>query len=203
MDWCRQTTSQYMSQCWPSSMSPYGIAWLQWVNVSHVHDNYWKTSYQICKCQECRERFPRNQLQRELLVSDPGIHHGTCVTHVPWCMSGSLTRSGGENVPGIPGACATRNFANLVRGPCIHSVSIICFVIWLEQLRHKRLRCVFILTTYLSNFSWGCYDGWRGGRTPEPRVYDVKGRYDDIHRLGQSMPLRMSHMSPAMNTEWV
>ena len=24
--------------------------------------------------------------------SDPGMHHGTCVTHVPWCMPGSLTR---------------------------------------------------------------------------------------------------------------
>ena len=24
-------------------------------------------------------------------VSDPDKHHGTCVTHVPWCMSGSLT----------------------------------------------------------------------------------------------------------------
>ena len=50
--------------------------------------------------------FPRHRLQRKLLVSDPGMHHGTCVTHVPWCMSGSLTRGGGENVPGIPGACA-------------------------------------------------------------------------------------------------
>ena len=26
-----------------------------------------------------------------LRVSDPDMHHGTCVTHVPWCMSGSLT----------------------------------------------------------------------------------------------------------------
>ena len=26
------------------------------------------------------------------LVSDLGMHHDTCVTHVPWCMSGSLTR---------------------------------------------------------------------------------------------------------------
>ena len=50
--------------------------------------------------------FPRRRLQRKLLVSDPGMHHGTCVTHVPWCMSGSLTRGGEENVPGIPGACA-------------------------------------------------------------------------------------------------
>ena len=24
-------------------------------------------------------------------VSDPHIHHGTCMTHVPWCRSGSLT----------------------------------------------------------------------------------------------------------------
>ena len=55
-------------------------------------------------------------------VSDPDMHHSTSVTHVPWCMSGSLTGGflwmyGWENVPGIPGACATRNFTCLVRGP--------------------------------------------------------------------------------------
>ena len=66
---------------------------------------------------ECLERFPRHRLQRKPLVSDTGMHHGTCVTHVPWCMSGSLTRGGGENVPGIPGACATCNFKYLARGP--------------------------------------------------------------------------------------
>ena len=49
--------------------------------------------------------FPRRRFQRKPLVSDPGMHHGTCVTHVPWCMSGSLTCGDGENVPGIPGAC--------------------------------------------------------------------------------------------------
>ena len=32
--------------------------------------------------------------------------------------AGSLTCGGGENNPGIPGACATRIFAYLVRGPC-------------------------------------------------------------------------------------
>ena len=51
--------------------------------------------------QECRERFPRRWLQRKPPVSDPDMHHG---------MSGSLTCGGGENVPGIPGACATRSF---------------------------------------------------------------------------------------------
>ena len=66
---------------------------------------------------ESRECFPRHRLQRKPLVSDTGMHHGTCVTHVPWCMSGSLTRRGRENVPGIPGACTTRNFTYLVRVP--------------------------------------------------------------------------------------
>ena len=55
-------------------------------------------------------------------VSDPGMHHGTCVTHVPWCMPGSLTsaflwiRWRGKR-PDIPGACAIRKFTYLVRGP--------------------------------------------------------------------------------------
>ena len=50
---------------------------------------------------------PAADFQRSPLVSDPGMHHSTCVTHVPWCMSGSLTCGDGENVPGIPGACAS------------------------------------------------------------------------------------------------
>ena len=50
---------------------------------------------------ECRERFPR---QRKPLFSDPVMHHGTFVTHVQWCMSGSLTHCGGEDVFGNPGA---------------------------------------------------------------------------------------------------
>ena len=69
-------------------------------------------SYQIRKIAGCAcagnagNVFPRRRFQRKPLVSDPGMHHGTCVTHVPWCMSGSRTRGGGKNVPGIPGACA-------------------------------------------------------------------------------------------------
>ena len=70
---------------------------------------------------ECRERFPRHRLQRKPLVSNPGMHPSTCVTHVPCCMSEWLTRGGGESFPGIPGACATLNFTYLSRGPwCGH-----------------------------------------------------------------------------------
>ena len=32
MAWCHQATSHYLSQCWPSFLSPYGIIRPQWVN---------------------------------------------------------------------------------------------------------------------------------------------------------------------------
>ena len=41
-------------------------------------------------------------------VSDPDMHHDTCVTHVPWCMPGSLTsgflwsRRQGKTFPAFP-----------------------------------------------------------------------------------------------------
>ena len=41
-------------------------------------------------------------------VSDPDMHHGTCVAHVPWCMPGSLTsgflwnRRRGGTIPAFP-----------------------------------------------------------------------------------------------------
>ena len=79
--------------------------------VVHVDSDPW-ASYQISKIVGCAcagnagNVFPRRRFQRKPLISDPGMHHGTCVTHVPWCMSGSLTCGYGENVPGIPGACA-------------------------------------------------------------------------------------------------
>ena len=39
----------------------------------------------------------------EPLVRDPGMHHGTCVSHLPWCMSGLLTCfGGGKRFPAFP-----------------------------------------------------------------------------------------------------
>ena len=79
--------------------------------IAFDHGLPW-ASYQIRKIAGCAcagnagNVFPRRRFQRKPIVSDPGMHHGTCVTHVPWCMSGSLTCGDGENVPGIPGACA-------------------------------------------------------------------------------------------------
>ena len=59
-----------------------------------------------------------------LRVRDPDMHHGTCVA--------------GENVPGIPGASATRYFTYLSRGPCDMGLRLTGYQIsnpggWLHQ----------------------------------------------------------------------
>ena len=37
MAWCRQATSHYLSQCWPRSLSPYGVTRPQWVKCLESH----------------------------------------------------------------------------------------------------------------------------------------------------------------------
>ena len=99
----------------PVFLRSLGIFWM----MSSYQQRYAKlwASYQIRKIAGCTcagnagNVFPAfHWLQRKPSVSDPGMHHGTCVTHVPWCMSGLLTRGGGENGPSNPGACESRNF---------------------------------------------------------------------------------------------
>ena len=88
---------------------------------------------------ERRERFPRHR----------GLAIPTCTTARAWrtccdaCrdreLAVSLEVGGGENVPGIPSVCATRNFAYLVRGPCTLAA-------WNSCWHHDRLLSEFIIT---------------------------------------------------------
>ena len=85
-------------------------------------------------------------------VSDPDMHHGTCVTHVPWCMPGSLTsflwnRRWGETFPAFPAHAQPRDFTYLARGPwCLFcSISIVILSV--------------IPVTYIALM---CGVGWRG-----------------------------------------
>ena len=75
--------------------------WLmQWYHTDRVqcHNLQQWASYQIRKIAGCAcagnagNVFRHCRLQRKPLVSDPDMHHGTCVTHVPWCMSGKRCR---------------------------------------------------------------------------------------------------------------
>ena len=66
MAWCCQATSHYLSQCWPTSMSPYGIRnpqWLMTIPAAHLRstdvpnqttghkssNNLWHLSYMWCQ----------------------------------------------------------------------------------------------------------------------------------------------------------
>ena len=40
MAWCHQATSHYLSQCWPSSLSPYGITRPQWVKNMNLKKDH-------------------------------------------------------------------------------------------------------------------------------------------------------------------
>ena len=52
----------------------------------------WCASYQIHKIAGCACAGNAGNVSPPSRVSDPDMHHhGTCVTHVPWCMPGSLT----------------------------------------------------------------------------------------------------------------
>ena len=84
--------------------------------------NETRASCQICKIAGCACPGNAGNISPPPRVSAPDMHHGTCVAHVLYPMPGSLTSGsfevdGEENVPGISGACATRNFTPLVRGP--------------------------------------------------------------------------------------
>ena len=100
---------------------------------------------------ECRNVFPRRRFQRKPLVSDPGMHHGTCVTHVPWCMSGSLTWGDGENVPGIPGACAPAILGIWQEANCIDIQTCLPITGSLRSLTVNILPRIYLYATPLSN----------------------------------------------------
>ena len=65
-------------------------------------------------------------------------------------MSGSLTGGGGENVPGIPDACVTRNFTHLARDSCCSGCSQVAGRWFGHSVWVKRPHCINMDTRYYS-----------------------------------------------------
>ena len=63
-----------------------------WSVISSTVNRYllW-ASYRIRKITGCLWAGNAGNVSPPPWVSDPDMHHGTCVTHVQWCMPGSLT----------------------------------------------------------------------------------------------------------------
>ena len=117
---------------------------------------------------EYRERFPRHR-QRKPLVSHPGMHYGTCVTHVMWCMSGSLTRGGEKKIARQPWRLPKRNFAYLVRGPFLGDGSDYTSFCQLMVVRSLRILMQAMTSEDTNIFS----NTWGGGSGPN--VYILLG----------------------------
>ena len=112
---------------WSRHCMPCGTCWKSFQNKIYFHGPL--TRY--VKLRVAHVPGMPGTFSPPLRVSDPDMHHGT---YVPSCMPGSLINSFlwsrcGENAPGIPGACATRNFTYLQRGPFI-AIPIVKITRW-------------------------------------------------------------------------
>ena len=124
----RLTLSWFHSRLDPSAKEDKALAFQAWASYQIREIEGWACAGDAGNVFFC------HRLQRKPLVNDPGMHHGTCTTHVPWCMSESLTRGGGENVLGIPGVCATRNFAHVVRVPMLDQQTVMANILGLFHI---------------------------------------------------------------------
>ena len=81
---------------------------ISYLFIEVIKDTYPWASCQIRKIAGAHAPGMPGTFSPSPQVSDPDMHHGTCVTHVPWCMPGSLTsgfiwnRRRGETFPAFP-----------------------------------------------------------------------------------------------------
>ena len=76
MAWCRQATSHYLSQCWPRSMSPYGVIRPKWVNIWYYTGSYDFTFSFISY--KTWIRSPRWFTNKFTAIHATNYSHGTC-----------------------------------------------------------------------------------------------------------------------------
>ena len=81
----------YVSASYGCPMADHFITTIQSTTkpCNHSWDLLW-SSYQIGRIAVAHVMRIPGTFSPPPRVSDPGMHHGTCVTHVPWCMPGSL-----------------------------------------------------------------------------------------------------------------
>ena len=77
-------TTKWIAKTWPSENGTIAVvptmATMESCSMGLIPDT------QNCSC-----AGNAGNVSPPLRVSDPDIHHGMCVMHMPWCMSGSLT----------------------------------------------------------------------------------------------------------------
>ena len=104
--WVNESNWQYVSIVWDNGLALSRWQAIFWTNADPVHRQW--ASCQIRKFAGAHAPGMPGTFSLSPQVSDPDMHHGTCVTHVPWCMPGSLTsgflwnRRRGKTFPAFP-----------------------------------------------------------------------------------------------------
>ena len=121
----------------PSLLSPPPWPTSPWLGQVLANGPLTRASYQIREIADCACAGNAGNVFPQPPVSDLDMHHGTCVTDVSWCMSGSLTRSGGQMFPAFP-AHAHPQFYVSGKRPTKQN-SYICYVFfhWLRPCSAK------------------------------------------------------------------
>ena len=94
MAWCHQATSHYLSQCWPSFISSYGMKKLQWVNAQPV-----SATFSLAVEPDSAAWLPRQISKHKSLqwktkddISGRRRHYGTCTDSQSWTTCLRLTQ---------------------------------------------------------------------------------------------------------------
>ena len=74
MAWCRQATSHYLSQCWPSSLSTYGVSRPQWVNFHDAirHHTATKSLHSKDQIRTITNTIVLHKLKKKLKLCEKG-----------------------------------------------------------------------------------------------------------------------------------
>ena len=95
MAWCRQATSHYLSQCWPRSLSPYGVTRPQWVKLQigeyghtiHQFTTSWKF---ICRAHQVQWDTHKGPVHARPVAETWWRHQmETCSTSLALCAGNS------------------------------------------------------------------------------------------------------------------
>ena len=99
-------------------------------SIQYKHRHSWGNTYALWAHDEFHFHGPPTRYVKLWVAHAPGMPGTARVWRA--CRDACRDRklavsfevSGGGNIPGIPGTCATRNFTYLVRGPCYNQVTI-------------------------------------------------------------------------------
>ena len=106
MAWCRQATSHYLSQCWPRSLSPYGVSRQEWLKHWKARTR-WHSTGNIFKCISMKKsciviQTSMKFVPKDLIANQVSINSGDGLSSnrrqtITWINKKTRTPTGSDN----------------------------------------------------------------------------------------------------------